>query len=88
MANHHEPEGFRIPIHRSLTEPIMLGGVPRTIAITNGIAVVAFVMGAQNLWVLPLGVVSHLILVALHRKDKQFLTVLKRNLSRSSHLRS
>ena len=88
MANHYEPEGFRIPIHRSLTEPIMLGGAPRTIAITNGIAVVAFVMGAQNLWVLPLGVVSHLILVALHRKDKQFLTVLKRNLSRSSHLRS
>lgn len=87
MANHHEPEGFRIPIHRSLTEPIMLGGIPRNIAIANGVAVLAFVLGAHNLWILPLGIVSHLILVALHRRDKQVLSILKRNLSRPSHLR-
>ena len=29
-------EGFEIPIHRSLTQPIMIGGVPREIAILNG----------------------------------------------------
>jgi type IV secretion system protein TrbD len=87
MTNNHEPEGFRIPIHRSLTEPVMLGGIPRNIAIANGVAIVAFVMGAHNLWILPLGIVSHLILVALHRGDKQILTILKRNVSRSPYLR-
>ena len=25
--------GFEIPLHRSLTEPILLGGAPRTVAI-------------------------------------------------------
>ena len=29
-------EGFAIPVHRALTEPILLGGAPRAIAIVNG----------------------------------------------------
>src|SRR3546814_17766738 len=28
--------GFEVPLHRSLTEPILLGGAPRTVAIANG----------------------------------------------------
>ena len=87
MAAHEEPQGFRIPIHRSLTQPIMLGGVPRSVAIANGVAVVAFVMGAHNLWILPVGILSHVVLVALHRSDKQILSILRRNLLRPSRLR-
>ena len=29
-------EGFEAPLHRSLTEPLLLGGAPRSIAIMNG----------------------------------------------------
>lgn len=82
-----EPEGFKIPIHRSLTQPILMGGLPRNIAIGNAVAVVSFVLGAHNLWVLPIGLLSHLVLVALHQSDKQILSVLKRNLKRPSFLR-
>jgi type IV secretion system protein VirB3 len=85
---HQEPEGFRIPVHRSLAEPIMLGGIPRNIAIANGVAVISFVLGAHNLWILPLGIASHIVLVALHRRDKAILSILKRNLSKSSILRA
>ena len=28
--------GFEVPLHRSLTEPILLGGAPRSVAILNG----------------------------------------------------
>ena len=28
--------GFSVPVHRALTEPILLGGAPRAIAIMNG----------------------------------------------------
>ena len=28
--------GFTVPVHRALTEPILLGGAPRAIAIMNG----------------------------------------------------
>ena len=39
-------DGFEMPIHRSLTQQIMLAGVPREIAILNGTAVAAFGLGA------------------------------------------
>jgi outer membrane protein assembly factor BamA len=32
----HEVPGFTVPVHRALTEPILLGGAPRAIAIMNG----------------------------------------------------
>jgi len=33
----HEPiAGFEAPVHRALTEPILLAGAPRTVAILNG----------------------------------------------------
>ena len=31
-----EVPGFAVPLHRSLTEPILLGGAPRAIAIAVG----------------------------------------------------
>jgi type IV secretory pathway TrbD component len=83
-----DPEGFRVPVHRSLTEPLMLGGIPRYIALLNGFATFALVMGAHNLWVLPLGIASHLLLVALYRRDKHILSIIKANLSRPPFLRS
>lgn len=82
------PEGFKIPIHRSLTTPIMLGGVPRSLAIINGTFAISFVVSAQSLWLLPLGIASHLILALLHKRDPQILKVLKRNLRCPSILRS
>jgi len=30
------PDGYEVPLHRSLTEPIMMGGAPRTVAISVG----------------------------------------------------
>jgi len=81
------PEGFNVPIHRSLTTPVMLGGLPRHIAIINGTVIISFVLGAHNLWVLPVGIVSHLVLVALHKSDADILSVIKRNLNRPSFLR-
>lgn len=82
------PEGFSVPIHRSLTMPVMLGGLPRHIAILNGTVIISFVLGAHNLWVLPVGILSHLVLVALHKRDAQILPIIKCNLNRPSFLRS
>lgn len=82
------PDGFSVPIHRSLTVPVMLGGLPRKIAILNGTLIISFVLGAQTLWILPLGVVTHLLLAALHRRDPDILAVLRRNMQKPSRLRS
>lgn len=82
------PDGFSVPIHRSLTAPVMLGGLPRHIAILNGTVIISFVLGAHNLWVLPVGILSHFVLVALHKRDPHILPIIKRNLNRPPFLRS
>ncbi len=42
--------GFVVPLHRALTEPILLGGAPRSIAILNGTLAAAISLGLR-LWV-------------------------------------
>jgi type IV secretion system protein VirB3 len=62
--------GFEIPLHRSLTEPILLGGAPRTVVIANGTLAAAVGLGLQ-LW-LPgpaLWIVGHSLAVWDARLD-------------------
>ena len=43
-------EGFAVPVHRALTEPILLGGAPRAVAIVNGTVAAALGLGLR-LWI-------------------------------------
>ena len=73
--------GFEIPLHRSLTEPILLGGAPRTVAIANGTLAAAVGLGLQ-LW-LPgifLWLVGHALAVWGARLDPQFMPVFARHI--------
>ena len=47
---HASIPGFEVPLHRSLTEPILLAGAPRGIAILNGTLAAALGLGLQ-LWI-------------------------------------
>jgi type IV secretion system protein TrbD len=73
-------EGYEIPLHRSLTEVILLGGVPRTPAILLWTTAAALGFGMQQIWVLPFAVLLHLALVALTRRDPFFFEVFIRAL--------
>ena len=42
--------GFYAPVHRALTEPILLGGAPRAVAIVNGTLAAAVGLGLR-LWI-------------------------------------
>jgi type IV secretory pathway TrbD component len=74
-------EGFEVTLHRSLTEPILLGGAPRTFAIANGTLAAAVGLGLQ-MWLpgLALWVTGHLIGVWGARSDPQFVAALARHL--------
>lgn len=80
-------EGFEIPLHRSLTEPILLAGAPRTIAIVNGTIAAALGLGLQ-LWIagLLLWVVGHSLAVFAAKRDPDFAKVLRRHLRQRSFL--
>lgn len=77
-------EGFEIPIHRSLTQPIMIGGVPREIAILNGTITAALVLGMHSFWGLPLGLVIHLASLTLSKRDPQFFATFRRQVKQRS----
>lgn len=73
--------GFEVPLHRSLTEPILLGGAPRTVAIANGTLAAAVGLGLQ-LWI-PGAVLwagGHALAVWGARQDAQFMPVFLRHL--------
>lgn len=72
--------GYEIPIHRSLTEPILLGGVPRTVAILIGTFTAAIGLGLQSFTALPLGLILHVMAVAATKQDPQFFDAFRRHI--------
>ena len=66
-----------VPLYRSLTEPILLAGAPRSIAILNGTVAAAIGLGLQ-LWLagLILWVAGHTIAVMAARHDPHFAQIL------------
>ena len=80
-------EGFRIPVHRSLTQPIMMAGAPRAATILNGTLAAALGLGLQ-LW--PVGLIiwwlSQTACVFAAKRDPLFLDVLRRHLRQKSYL--
>ena len=79
--------GFVVPVHRALTEPILLGGAPRAIAILNGTLAAALGLGLR-LWLfgLLLWAVGHAAAVWAARRDPLFADVGRRHLRIPSHL--
>ena len=75
------------PVHRSLTEPILLGGAPRALAIVNGTLAAAVGIGLQ-LWLpgLLLWSVGHCLAVWGAKRDPQFMDVFARHIKHKSFL--
>jgi type IV secretion system protein VirB3 len=80
-------DGFEAPVHRSLVEPILLGGAPRGIAILNGTLSAALGLGLQQ-WLagLALWALGHSVAVLAARHDPEFAPVLVRHLRQHGHL--
>lgn len=74
-------EGYEAPIHRSLVEPILLGGSPRGLAIVNGTIAAAMGLGLQQ-WIagLILWALGHTLMVFAAKRDPDFAPVLVRHL--------
>jgi type IV secretion system protein TrbD len=82
-----EVPGFSVPVHRALTEHIMLGGAPRSIAILNGTLAAALGLGLR-LWIagFVLWAIGHLAAVWAAKRDPQFVDVVRRHLRIPGHL--
>jgi type IV secretion system protein VirB3 len=87
MSRHdHSAPGFEAPVHRSLAEPILLGGAPRAIAILNGTLAAAIGLGLQQ-WIAGVGLwaLGHSAAVMAAKRDPDFAPVLMRHLRQRGH---
>jgi type IV secretion system protein VirB3 len=88
MADHAgDVPGYAVPVHRALTEHILLGGAPRGLAILNGTLAAALGLGLR-LWLVGLAiwVVGHLAAVWAAKRDPMFVDVVRRHLRIPGHL--
>ena len=79
--------GFEAQVHRALTEPILLAGAPRAIAILNGTLSAAIGLGLR-LWIagLVLWVIGHIAAVWAAKRDPAFVEVVRRHVRYPLHL--
>ena len=80
--------GFVVPVHRALTEHILLGGAPRGLAIANATLAGAVGLGLR-LWLagLVFFALGHMVAVWAARRDPQFVDVARRHLRFRAYLR-
>ncbi|MDQ1158945.1 type IV secretory pathway TrbD component [Sphingomonas sp. SORGH_AS 950] len=80
-------DGFEVPLHRALSEPILLGGAPRGIAIINGTLAAALGLGLQQ-WIAGavLWMAGHSLAIFAAKRDPDFAAVTIRHLRQKGHL--
>ena len=69
-------QGLEVPLHRALVEPMLLAGLPRTVALVLWTSVGAFAFGLHQLWTLPIGILLHLAAAAATRADPYVFDIL------------
>jgi type IV secretion system protein VirB3 len=81
--------GLEAPVHRALIDPILLGGVPRNIAIVNGTLSAAFILGL-HMWItgIVMWVICQVAAVWATKRDPSFVDVVRRHIRYPSHFGS
>ena len=87
IVGHELIPGFEAPVHLALTEPILLAGAPRAVAILNGTLSAAIGLGLR-LWIagLVLWVIGHMGAVWAAKRDPFFVEVVRRHVRFPTHL--
>ena len=89
MSSSSPVKGFEVPLHLSLTQPILLAGVPRSFAIINFTLTAALTLGLGVWWLgLPIGLVVHCVAHTITLHDPLWFDVLKRHLRHKPYLES
>ena len=69
--------GFKVPIHQSCLEPVLIAGIPRAACIFLWSAIGALVLGLRQPWVIPIGLALHFLLREVAKHDPYFFDVIK-----------
>jgi len=75
MMSANYPEGFEVPLHRSIVDPIMIAGLPRILCYLLWTTASALVLGMRIVWVLPIAILLHMIFAKFAKDDPHFYAV-------------
>lgn len=78
MRDPRDIPGYLAPVRQALTQPILMGGAPRSYAILNGTLAATIAFAGAPIWGVGLGIVGHTAGVFLARRDADAVEVLQR----------
>jgi len=82
-------EGYEVPLHVSLAEPTLFGGVPREFGILTFVLTMVVALGLRLWWLgFPLGIGVYSIALILTRRDQYWLPIFCRHLRQATFLDS
>jgi type IV secretion system protein VirB3 len=89
MTRPEDIEGYEVPLHVALTQPILLGGAPRTFAILNGTLALVIGLGLHLWWIgFPAGAALHGVAVVMTKRDPHWFDIFRRHLRQPAYLGS
>ena len=78
MRDTRDVPGFVAPVRQALTQPLLMGGAPRSYAILNGTLAAIVAFAGALLPGLILGIAGHALGVILARRDPDAVEVMSR----------
>lgn len=79
------PVGYELPVYRAATERLLMCGVPKELAILNGVLGAVFLIALNTPWVLPVNLILHILIAAATKHDPDFFVCLKRHLKAKNY---
>lgn len=86
MRDPRDVPGYLAPVRQALTQPILMGGAPRSYAILNGTLAAIIAFAGAIVPGIVLGIAGHVLGVFLARRDPDVIEVLKRAMRISGRL--
>ncbi|HXE53560.1 MAG TPA: VirB3 family type IV secretion system protein [Tepidisphaeraceae bacterium] len=89
MTRPEDIEGYEVPLHVALTQPILLGRAPRAFAILNGTLALVVGMGLHLWWIgFPVGAALHGAAVLMTKRDPHWFDIFRRHVRQPTYLAS
>ena len=89
MTQPEDIDGYEVPLHVALTQPVLMGGAPRAFAILNGTLALVIGMGLHLWWLgFPAGAALHAAAVLMTKRDAHWFDIFRRHLRQPIYLES
>lgn len=80
MEHVEKPEGFFVPFHRSALEPILMGGVERSLFFLIWTIGIAIGLMQQIYWFIGVVFFVHMVLRQMTKADQAFFEIIKNSI--------